>query len=214
MRQDDMLGPQAALDTVLAQRRLVQSILPSTPSPLSRRLLSLYTNLSRFAGWLSFDLNNHESAAEYYETARAAAHEAQDTELGAFVLCNVSHLATWQGHPRVGIDHAIAAVGWANQTGDRSLRAYAYDVAARAYAMDKQEAAALTAIHNARLTLGAIDAGSPTSHTYLYGPGQLRSTEGVCHLHLGQAEQGARIGEAALAQIDDAFVRNLALGSL
>jgi transcriptional regulator with XRE-family HTH domain len=214
MRQDDMLGPQAALDTVLAQRRLVQSILPSTPSPLNRRLLSLYANLSRFAGWLSFDLNNHKSAAEYYEAARAAAHEAHDTELGAFVLCNMSHLAAWQGHPRIGIDHAIAAIGWANQTDDHRLKAYAYDVAARAYAMDKQETAAMTAIDNARAALDTVAAGSAKTHTYFYSPGLLRSTEGVCHLHLGHAEQGARISEAALAEINVAFVRNLAMGSL
>ncbi|GGL88536.1 hypothetical protein GCM10012279_02760 [Micromonospora yangpuensis] len=213
MRQDDILGPQAALDTVLAQRRLVHSILPSVPDPLRPRLLSLYANLSRFAGWLAFDLNNHASATEYYETARAAAHEAQDTELGAFVLCNMSHLATWKQQPRVGIDHAIAAIGWANQTDDNSLKAYSYDVAARAYAMDKQESAARNAIDNARNALDKVAPGSAT-HTYFYGPGQLGSTESACLLHVGRAEEGARLGELALAGIDDAFVRNLAMTSL
>ncbi|KXK62685.1 hypothetical protein AWW66_07130 [Micromonospora rosaria] len=213
MRQDDLLGPQAALDTVLAQRRLVHSLLDSVPDPLRPRLLSLYANLSRFAGWLAFDLNNHASATEYYETARAAAHEAQDTELGAFVLCNMSHLATWKGQPRIGIDHAIAAIGWANQTGDNSLKAYSYDVAARAYAMDKQESAARNTIDNARNALDIVAPESAT-HTYFYGPGLLASTESSCLLHLGRAEEAARLGEVALAEIDDAFVRNLAMTSL
>ena len=53
MRQDDPLGPQAALDTTLAQRNLVRGLLPSTPDPLRDRLLSRYANLSRFAGFSS-----------------------------------------------------------------------------------------------------------------------------------------------------------------
>jgi hypothetical protein len=127
MRQDDALGPQAALDTALAP---VRSLLGDAPEALNGRLLSPYANLSRFAGWLSFDLNNY---TEHCETARAAAHDAHDAELGALVLCNMSHLATWRGQPRIGIDHAVAAQGWAIQTEDRRLQSYAADVAARAY---------------------------------------------------------------------------------
>ncbi|WP_433064864.1 helix-turn-helix transcriptional regulator [Dactylosporangium sp. CS-033363] len=213
MRQDDTLGPHAALDTALAQRRLVQNLLAATPDPLSGRMLSLYANLSRFAGWLAFDLNNPRAAAEYYESARAAAHEAHDTELGAFVLCNMSHLATWQGQPRIGIDHAVAAVGWASQTPDASLQAYAFDVAARAYAMDRQETAALRAIERAKRALNSSQVGGST-HTYFYSPGQLASTESICYLYLGRASEGARIGEQALETIEGSFVRNLALASL
>ncbi|MGB6161093.1 MAG: hypothetical protein WCF33_23820 [Pseudonocardiaceae bacterium] len=42
----------------------------------------------------------------------------------------MSHLATWQGKPRIGIDHAVAAAQWADRTGDLRLRAYTADVAA------------------------------------------------------------------------------------
>lgn len=134
MRQDDALGPQAVLDTVLAQRRLVRTILADCPAALRARLLSLFANLSRFAGWLCFDLSDLDSAAHFYEQARIAAHEAENTELGIFVLCNLSHLATWRGQPRAGIDHAVAATAWASDTDDTLLRAYVADVSARAYA--------------------------------------------------------------------------------
>jgi hypothetical protein len=109
--QDDRLGPQAALDTVLAQRNLVRALLPEAPENLKPRLLSLFSNLSNSVGWLYFNFKDYQSAAFYYEEARTAAHDAQDTELGALVLCFMSHLATWQGRPRVGIDHAVAAQG-------------------------------------------------------------------------------------------------------
>ena len=46
-RQDDLLGPQATLDTVLAQRSLVRSLLPEAQIPVRDRLLSAYGGLSR-----------------------------------------------------------------------------------------------------------------------------------------------------------------------
>jgi hypothetical protein len=120
------------LECEAAHQRLVQALIGWA----QKRLLSLFSNVSRFAGWLCFDLKDYQSAAFYYEEARTAAHEAQDVELGAFVLCNMSQMATWQGRPWVGIDHAAAAQGWAQRTDSPSLRAYAADVAARAFALD------------------------------------------------------------------------------
>lgn len=213
MRQDDALGPTAAMETTLAQRNLVRGLLPAATGAARDRLLSLYANLLRFAGWLSFDLNDYESATTYFENARTAAHEAHNTELGALVLCNMSHLATWRGQPRTGIDHALAAGGWAMRTDDDHLKAYAHDVAARAYAMDNQHTAALSAINSARTLLNG-SVGSPSGLVYFYNAGQLASTESTCYLYLNQPERGAQVATHALDTIDPAFVRNLALTSL
>lgn len=156
MRQDDALGPQAAPATVLAQRDLVRELLSSTGGPVRDQLLSLLANLSRFAGWLSFDLADYGAADGYYEVARTAAHDARNTELGIMVLCNMSHLATWRGRPRVGIGHALAAQGRAAQISDRRLRAYAFDVAARAFAKDRRERDAAAALERAEIELGEV----------------------------------------------------------
>ena len=213
MRQDDALGPQAALDTTLAQRHLVRGLLPAAPDALRDQLRSLYANLSRFAGWLAFDLGNYDAAGNYYETARQVAHEAHNTELGALVLCNLSHLATWRRQPRTGIDHAVAAIGWANQTDDTRLQAYAHDVAARAYAMDRQDRATRRAIEQAQGALTDIDDRADT-YAYFFSAGQLASTESVCYLQLGSAGQGIEAAQRSLVGIDGSFVRNLALTSL
>jgi transcriptional regulator with XRE-family HTH domain len=212
MRQDDSLGPQAALDTVLAQRALVRGLIPEVQDHLKESLLSLLANLSRFAGWLSFDLNNHTAAADYYETARATAHEAHNTELGAFVLCNMSHLASWRGQARIGIDHALAAQGWATQTDDSRLQAYAHDVAARGLAMDGQAHAADTALERARIAMTRAETDSKQDTlVYFFNAGQLDSTESSCHFWLGRHDRSADLAERALTSIDDAFVRNQAL---
>ena len=107
--QDDALGPQGVLDTVLAQRSLLRSLLPGCPETLRPRLLSALSLASRHAGWYSFDLNDFDSAGYFYEDARALAHEAGNIELSGSALGSMSRLAVWQGKSRVGIDHAVAA---------------------------------------------------------------------------------------------------------
>jgi len=214
MRQDDALGPQAALDTVLAQRNLVRAILPECPAHLRPRLLSLFSNLSRFAGWLSFDLSDFDSASYYYEQARTAAHEAEDTELGVFVLCNLSHLATWRGQPRVGIDHAVAAQGWAKETDDRLLRAYVADVAARAYATAGKQAACLEALSSIPRNLDVTTHTPATSLVYFYGPGQYANTRAQCMLLLRDAPSAVQAARESLTLIGRSFVRNHAFGTL
>lgn len=205
-RQDHALGPHAALDTVLAQRQLARSLLPHCPAELRPRLLSALSESSRQAGWLSFDLNQFDSACYYYEDARSLAHEAQNTERGALALCEMSHLATWRGVPRTGIDHAVAAEQWASRTGDAGLRAYTFDVAARAYAADGQRDACLTALDAAHTTLPA--AGNERAGSVVfYDEGFHVSTRGRCHLELNDGQLAADYVQQSLGELDRSFVR-------
>jgi hypothetical protein len=215
MRQDDALGPQAALDTVLAQRNLTRAMLAECQTTLRPRLLSLFSNLSRFAGWLSFDLGDFESGWYFYEQARSSAHEAENSELASFVLCNMSHLATWQGRPRVGIDHAVAAQGWAKRSGDLRLQAYASDVAARAFALDGQRSACLAELEAADRAVSAATARRERpSFVYFYGPGQFAYTQSLCLLQLDDDGQAAQAARSSLELLDGSFVRNVAFSTL
>jgi len=212
-RQDHALGPHAALDTVLAQRQLAGSLLPQCPAELRPRLLSVVSESSRQAGWVSFDLNQFDDAGYYYEDARALAHEAQNVEQGAFVLCEMSHLATWRGMPRTGIDHAVAAGQWANRTGDQRLRAYTFDVAARAYAADGQRDACLTALDAAHAALPTD--GDHTGESVLfyeeYDDAMHLSIRGLCHLELHDGQRAADYAQRSLRELDRSFVRDTAI---
>jgi hypothetical protein len=211
-RADDLLGPHAALHTVVAQRNVIRWILSDCPSALRDGALSLLSVATRVAGWLSFDLGDHKGAWFYYEHARSAAHEARDSALGAQVLCNMSHLATWQGAPRTGIDHAVAAQSWANQADDLLLKAYAHQVAARAYAADGQTTA-LRELERAEALIGAASP-SPESAVHFNNRAQLTSDRAACLLHLGDAARSARANVQALEQYDSSFVRNRAFAFL
>jgi tetratricopeptide (TPR) repeat protein len=208
-RQDDALGPQAVLSTVLAQRDLARALLPECPATLRPRMLTVLSNASRHAGWLSFDLNQFPGAEYYYEDARALAHEAENIELSAFALCQMSHLATWQGKPRIGIDHAVAARQWANRTGDLRLRAYSADVAARAYAADRQPTACLTALDAAHTTLTTADANTP-SYAYLYDDALHIGIRGMCHLELQEWQPAVEYAQQSLHNLDHSQTRNVA----
>ncbi|MGI9002773.1 MAG: helix-turn-helix domain-containing protein, partial [Pseudonocardia sp.] len=216
MRQDKTIGPQAALDTVLVQRNLVRTMLPECPAALRPQLLSLFSALSRYAGWCSFDLTDFDSAWYYYEQARLAAHEAANTELGTLVLCNMSYLATWLGRPRLGIDHAVAAQAWATRIGDAPLQAYTFDVAACAYAFDGQRDACLTELKKAGELVATSSQHDPVllSSSLIgeeYGPGRFASTQSMCFLQLADTAGAMQAASTSLKLLDDTSdVRNVA----
>jgi hypothetical protein len=172
-------------------------------------MLSALSEASRQAGWLSFDLKQFDHAGYYYEDARALAHEAQNTGLGALVLCEMSHLATWQSRPRIGIDHAVAAGRWAYRTGDVRLRAYTADVAARAYAADRQRDACVNALDTAHTVLTTADDHTP-SYT-VYDEASHISTRGECHLKFGETDRTISYAQQSLKLADRSRARFLAM---
>jgi hypothetical protein len=215
--QDDKLGPRAALDTVLAQRNLVHLLLPECPAQLRAQLLTALSSASRLAGWLSFDLNQFDNAEYYYEQARTTAHAAHNDELAAYVLINMSYLATWMGKPRNGIDYAVAAQGWASKTRHRHLQAYAHDVTARAYAADGSYENCMRELEQTHALL-AEQNGEPSRIRLSYdaaddrcGPAFLASIRGGCLLQLGRTRDAVQATEASLRLLDPAYARNVAL---
>lgn len=210
-RQDDLLGPQASLHTILSQRNVIGWLLADCPASLRPKVLSLLSIASRMAGWLSFDMSDYQGAWFYYEQARSAAHEARNSALGAYVLCNMSHLATWQGTSRLGIDHAVAAQGWAAQTDDAPLKAYAHQVAARAYAADGQMRA-LDELEYAQDYIGHHDEGVSIAH--FNGRAQLTADQSRCHLLLDSPGKAAAAAQESLYYADTSFVRNRAFATL
>lgn len=211
-RQDYALGPQAVLNTVLAQRDLARALVPECPAALRPRMLSALSEASRQAGWLSFDLNQFDNAGYYYEDARGLAHEAGNVGLGAFVLCEMSHLATWRGTPRIGIDHAVAAGQWANRTGDLRLRAYTADVAARAYAADGQRDACFTALDTAHTALAA--AGDQDPSYSVYDEAVNLAHRGSCHLELREGRPAAEYIQQSFRSLDQSNVRDMAFATV
>ncbi len=207
--QNKGLGPQAVLSTVLAQRHQTADMLGECPPDLRPRLLSLYADQSRVAGWLSSDLNDFYGAAYYYEQARTAAHEAQDSVLSSRVLSHLSQLATWQQRPRVGIDHAVAAQNWAKHTDEPLLRAWAADVTAQAYAQDGQQKACLAELNDANSGFVA-GTGKPSQVPCYDDEGLHAGIRAGCLLQLNRPTDAAQAAERSLTTLDRTYVRDVA----
>jgi tetratricopeptide (TPR) repeat protein len=214
-RQDDVLGPQAALDTILAQRSLAQLLLKNCPQRLLPRLLSLYSTLSCSAGWLYFDLNDFGSAVHHYQAARDAAHEAGDTDLGGYALCRMSLMAEWRGQRPVAIDLTAAAQRLVGNSSDPRLRAYVEGRWALVYATDGRADDSLRASDRAARHLAeAYQDESPGSLVYFYDDEMLTYQKSKCHLRLDESQKTLAITRQALASVDASRPRDLAVAKL
>lgn len=214
-QQDDALGPQAVLNTVTAQEQLVRTLLPECPSGLRPRLLSIYSALSASVGWLYFDLNDLAAAVRYYEQARVIAHEAENAEHAALVLCQLSHTAAWSGHTRLSIDHAVAARTWAQRCDDVRLHALAADRIAISYAMQGQYRNCMEELDSIQEVIPAAATQRESgSLAYFYDDGFFASTRSECLLLLNKPALAVAAAHEALAQHPQSFVRNNAFSAL
>ncbi|MFY1623579.1 hypothetical protein ACN268_10260 [Micromonospora sp. WMMD735] len=168
-KQGDVLGAAATLPTALAYRRIAEQQAKAAPhGPHRDRAIATYAELTQLAGWLCFNMGDYHSAQRLYDDARTAAHDARAVELVTYILCTMSHLATWQGKPRIGIDHAAAASAWADQSGSPYARAYAADVAVRALTADNQNHQSKQALDREYAALHAALADQSPSKSWWY----------------------------------------------
>lgn len=215
-RQEDALGPQAVLQTVLAQRQLVDALLTQCPESLRPRLLSVYSSMSSSVGFYCFDLDDPDSAMRYCDQGRAAAHEARNTELAIYALCNMSYFASWQGKAHAGIDFAAAAQNLVGKTDDVLLQVCAAERAGTAYAIDGQYKDCMEEFDTARVGIMSVGAGtvSPASPAYWYHEGLIASQQSDCLLRLGKPEEAVAKAREGLQLFDDSFVGSLAFCTL
>jgi transcriptional regulator with XRE-family HTH domain len=212
-KQDDVLGPQAVLNTIMAQHQLAHTLLAECPTALRPQLLSVYSKLSMQIGWLFFDLNDLANAWHYCEQARVAAYDAEATEISAFLLGNMTRIACWSGRARLAVDHAVAAQEWANRTDDSLLRAFVADRSAVAYALDGQREKCLAELGKAEAE-ASRGQSDENSLGYFYNTGFLASAKVQCFLYLNEPKLATAYAQDVRTQHNDSYVRNMAIGKL
>ncbi|MGH8350242.1 MAG: hypothetical protein ACRES5_27305, partial [Pseudomonas sp.] len=210
-QQDDVLGPRAVLRTVLAQRQLARHLLTECPARLRPRLLAVYSGMSSSVGDYCFDLNDLDSAGYYYNQARAAAHEARNTELSMYALCSMSYAASSQGKAHTGIDLAAAAQRLTGKTDDVLLQVCAAERAGTAYAVDGQYEPFVAEFDRAHDYLVSAGGVSPESPAYYYHEGLLASHRSECLLLLQKSNEAAVSARTGLTVFNTSYVDGYAL---
>ncbi|WP_148306733.1 helix-turn-helix domain-containing protein [Nocardia nova] len=215
MTLDDSMGSPAAQGITEAQLALTESMLRECPDALRPELLSLRGEWIAFAGCLAWDCGDHSRAAAMYHEAREIAHDAEDSDLGAYIHCHLSQLAIWQQRPRIAMDHAAAARSWVAQSDDRHLRAYVDLRLAEAAAISGQQQASTTALESASHAAAELEPATPAqSRAYFTSPAMLDAFWGGCLTMLGDARPAAEASRRAVALMDPTRPRDRALSML
>ncbi len=209
-RQQDLLGSRAVLPTALGQQNLVCDLLAECPESLRPLLLSTYSDMSTSVGFYFFDLNEFDRAWYSFDQARAAAHDAGNTELGINALCHISFAACWQGKAHTAIDTTAAAKNLLVRTGDPLMSVYVADEAAKAYAIDGQHTACMVELEKAHASLASIEQVPAESLVYWYNEGLLACEKSYCLLLLGKPQDAAVAASGGLELFDKSYVTSLA----
>jgi tetratricopeptide (TPR) repeat protein len=214
-RQGNVLGPALTMQSAMGHRHLAHRLARVAPTGFQQRAKTAYADLTSLIGWLWFNLGDYRSAQHYYDEARDAAHDAENVELVSYILCTMSQLATWQGKPRVGIDHAAAAAVWAEQTGSPKARAYAADVAVEAYLADNQRDKSRVTLDREHAILTTVHTAPPASSWWhFYDEALSWSTETRFALRFGTPDDAMTAINKSLALVDSTDLHNRAMYSL
>ncbi|MBF6416075.1 helix-turn-helix domain-containing protein [Nocardia cyriacigeorgica] len=215
MQLDDMLGSPAAQGMVVAQTSVTEAMLRDCAAAIRPAVLSLHAEWMGFAGCLAWDAGEYETAARLYSQARNLAHDAEDSDLGAYMLTHLAQLTIWQQRPRVAIDYAVAAQSWIRGSQDRPLRAYVHMRMAEATALAGRKADCLAALASAEKEMDGVEPSHPsTSRAYFVGSGMLESYKGGCLTLVGEPTAAVTASRHALTTMDPVYTRDRAMSLL
>ena len=96
-------------------KRVTTLLKQSQPPEIRRRLCSTAGQLAGMAGHVEFDLHRPDKAQALYGVARAAAEQADDPAVSAWVLGNLSYLLDQRGDMERALEAAEGAVSFASR---------------------------------------------------------------------------------------------------
>ncbi|MFF5443507.1 regulator [Streptomyces sp. NPDC012888] len=164
-----------------------------------RRLFAAAADLTRLAGWTSYDIAAHGLAQRYYVQALRLAQAAGDRPYGAYVLVTMSRQAVYLGHGREAVQLARVAQQGIGSGPPPVVQALLHSAEARGHAVLGEVRAATAALVRAERSLGAARPGDDVPHwARAFDEGQLADEFGHCHRDLQQYRAAAQHAERSL----------------
>lgn len=171
-----------------------------------RELASAAAELTRLAGWMAYDLEQHGLAQRYLLHALGLAKSAGDHGLGGEILAGLSHQAIYIGHPKHGLELARAAAVAVRRSGVYSLLAEARVLEAHALALLGDRSSCAVSLHEAER---AFDRRSPENEPAwirYFDEAYLSAKVAHCLRDLGDGAQAVAHARRSLI-MDGRFVR-------
>ncbi|CAL9583759.1 regulator [Streptomyces sp. Tu 3180] len=164
-----------------------------------RRLFAAVAELTRLAGWTSYDIAAHGLAQRYFVQALRLAQAAGDRAYGAYVLVTMSRQAVYLGHGREAVQLARVAQQGAGGSAPPVVQALLHAAEARGHAVLGEVRACTAALARAERALESARTGDEVPHwARCFDEAQLADEFGHCHRDLQQFRAAAQHAERSL----------------
>ncbi|MEW2302747.1 regulator [Streptomyces sp. NPDC006655] len=174
-----------------------------------RRLFGAAADLTRLAGWTSYDIAAHGLAQRYFVQSLRLAQAAGDRAYGSYVLVTMSRQAVYLGHGREAVQLARVAQQGVGTNAPPVVQALLHAAEARAHGVLGEVRACTGALVRAERALEAARPGDDVPHwARFFDEAQLADEFGHCHRDLQQFRAAAQHAERSLQLRAPSYARS------
>ncbi|GAA3237084.1 regulator [Streptomyces sp. XM83C] len=174
-----------------------------------RRLFAAAADLTRLAGWTSYDIAAHGLAQRYFVQALRLSQAAGDRPYGAYVLVTMSRQAVYLGHGREAVQLARVAQQGVGTGAPPTVQALLHAAEARGHAVLGEVRACTASLVRAERALEAVRSGDEVPHwARFFDEAQLADEFGHCHRDLQQFRAAAQHAERSLQLRGPGYARS------
>ncbi|MFF3905160.1 regulator [Streptomyces sp. NPDC001848] len=164
-----------------------------------RRLFAAAADLTRLAGWTSYDIGAHGLAQRYFVQSLRLAQAAGDRLYGAYVLVTMSRQAVYLGHGREAVQLARVAQQGVGTSAPPVVQALLHAVEARGHGVLGEVRACTSSLVRAERALESARPGDETPYwARFFDEAQLADEFGHCHRDLQQYRAAVQHAERSL----------------
>ncbi|MDF3288504.1 MULTISPECIES: regulator [Streptomyces] len=176
---------------------------------LGRRLFAAAADLTRLAGWTSYDIGAHGLAQRYFVQSLRLAQAAADRVYGGYVLVTMSRQAVYLGHGREAIQLARVAQQGVGTGAPPVVQALLHAAEARGHGLLGDARACAASLARAERALEAARAGDEAPYwARFFDEAQLADEFAHCHRDLQQYRAAAQHAERSLQLRGMAYARS------
>ncbi|KRV46727.1 regulator [Wenjunlia vitaminophila] len=176
---------------------------------VGRALFGAVADLTRLAGWTSYDMGAHGLAQRYFVQALRLAQAAGDRVYGGYVLVTMSRQAVYLGHGREAVQLARVAQQGVGSAAPHAVQALLCAAEARGHGLLGDARACASALMRAERALETARPGDEVpGWARFFDEAQLADEFGHCHRDLEQYRAAVRHAERSLQLRPAAYARS------